>query len=91
MKQLNKIIIGRGEVKGYTLTQVDKTDLGYIYEKKCNDTQKVSYEVFKHRESKRFDCVSYPSSKAFGIWAWDCKSLEKAKEKLYNFKIKKPT
>ncbi len=86
MKQLNKTIQGRGEVKGYFFTQLEKTNLGYIYEKKCIETNKLSYEVFKHKENKHFDCVSYPSSKAFGVWAWDCLTLEKAKDILYNFK-----
>ena len=87
MKELQQQFQGRGEVKGYTFTQVSKTDLGYIYQKELDG--KISYEVFKHKENKRFDCVSYPTSNSFGVWAWDCKTLEKAMERLNNFIPKK--
>ena len=84
MKQLQQQFQGRGEVKGYTFTQIRVTDLGFIYSKELNGS--LSYEVFKRKENKRFDCISYPTSNSFGVWAWDCKTLERAEEILNNFK-----
>ena len=84
MKQLQQQFKGRGEVKGYNFTQVQKSDLGYVYQKELNGS--LSYEVFKRKENKRFDCISYPTSNSFGVWAWDCKTLERAEEILNNFK-----
>lgn len=83
MKQLQQQFQGRGEVKGYTFTQIRVTDLGFIYSKELNGS--LSYEVFKRKENKRFDCISYPTSNSFGVWAWDCKTLERAEEILNKF------
>ena len=84
MKQLQQQFQGRGEVKGYTFTQIRVTDKGFIYSKELNGS--LSYEVFKRKENKLFDCISYPTSNSFGVWAWDCKTLERAEEILNNFK-----
>lgn len=83
MKQLQQQFQGRGEVKGYTFTQIRVTDKGFIYSKELNGS--LSYEVFKRKENKRFDCISYPTSNSFGVWAWDCKTLERAEEILNRF------
>lgn len=72
---------GRGEVKGYIFTQTYKTDRAFIYEVYSDDS--IHYEVFKRLLNKRFACESYPTSKAFGIWAWTCMTLEDALDKLY--------
>lgn len=88
MKELSKTIVGRGEVKGYVFTQIENNGLGYIYEKRCIETNKISYEVFKRKENKYFDCISYPSSKSFGVWAWDVQNLPYAIEVLATFKEK---
>ena len=66
MKQLQQQFQGRGEVKGYTFTQIRVTDLGFIYSKELNGS--LSYEVFKRKENKRFDCISYPTSNSFGVF-----------------------
>lgn len=84
MKELQQQFKGRGEVKGYTFTQIRVTDKGFIYSKELNGS--LSYEVFKRKENKRFDCISYPTSNSFGVWALDCKTLERAEEILNNFK-----
>ena len=42
----------------------------------------MRYEVFKKRLNNRFGNVSYPTDKAFDIWAWTCMNLERAKKKL---------
>jgi len=83
MKQLQQQFQGRGEVKGYTFTQIRVTDLGYIYQKELDD--QISYEVFKRKENKLFDYIYYPTSNSFGVWAWDCKTLERAEEILNRF------
>lgn len=80
MKQLQVEFTGRGQVKGFKFTQIEKTAYGYIYE--VNTGNSVHYEVFKHKENKRYECVSYPSNKAFGVWAWTYRSLESTQSKL---------
>lgn len=80
MKQLREIFSGEGEVRGYTFTQIKKNDRAYLYEVLCDETGIKHWEVFKHRENSRFGCISYPSSKAFGDWAWCFAVFEKALE-----------
>ena len=78
MKQLKENFTGKGQVKGFTFTQIKKNEHAYIYE--VNTGNSIHYEVFKHKENTQFNCVSYPSNKAFGIWAWTCGNLEKANQ-----------
>lgn len=79
MKELDKVIKGRGEVKGYTFTQVKMSKYAYIYVQKYDETGEVhSYEVFERKINKQFDCVSYPKSTSFGSWAWSCKAYNDA-------------
>lgn len=66
-KPLPKQFHGMGEVKGYLFTQIRQTNKAFIYEVSSGDSK--YYEVFLRKENRRFACVSYPSSKAFGIWA----------------------
>jgi len=61
-------------------TQIRKTDCGFIYA--MGQGGYIHYEVFKKRLNRRFGTVSYPTDKAFGIWAWTCMTLERAKDKL---------
>ena len=79
MKELKEYFTGRGQVKGYVFNQIKRTNHAYLYEVKENDI--IHYEVFKRRENTMYDCVSYPSDKAFGLWAWTFMNLEKAEEK----------
>lgn len=76
MKQLEKSFIGKGQVRGFKFTQIKKNDKAYIY--KVTDKSIKHYEVFKHKENIRFGCVSYPSNKSFGIWAFTTPCLERA-------------
>tara|TARA_R110000764_G_scaffold55229_1_gene120618 strand:- start:70 stop:321 length:252 start_codon:yes stop_codon:yes gene_type:complete len=76
MKQLQKEFIGKGQVKGFKFTQIKQNENGYIYEVKANGL--IHYEVFKHVENTRYECVSYPSNKAFGLWAKTYKQLDSA-------------
>ena len=80
MKELRKTFTGIGQVKGYEFLQICKTEYGYLYEVKEKDA--IHYEVFKRRENTLYDCVSYPTDKAFGLWAWTCSDLERAEDKL---------
>lgn len=87
MKELREEFIGKGQVRGFRFTQVKKTEFGYIYEIDTKNT--THYEVFKRVYNSRYNCISYPSSKAFGIWAWTTNCLGKANNILEDIKIRK--
>jgi len=53
-----------------TYTQIGKNDNAYLYEITDSHTDHIYYEVFKRQENRRFNCISYPTDKAFGKWAW---------------------
>ena len=84
MRQLKSDFIGRGEVKGFEFTQLKKTDYGYIYA--VNTGEEVRFEVFKHKENYKYNCVLYPKTKSFGIWAWTTGTFEHACEILESLK-----
>ena len=65
MKPLEITFIGKGEVKGFIFTQIKKSEKAYIY--KVETEVSKHYEVFKHKENTQFNCISYPSSKGFGV------------------------
>lgn len=79
IKPLPKQFQGKGEVKGYLFNQISKTDKAFLYEVGQGGTK--HYEVFKKKINRRYACISYPTSKAFGIWAWTYMSLEQAIKK----------
>ena len=79
MKPLPKQFHGRGEVKGYLFTQIRQADKAFIYE--VSSGNRKHYEVFKKLVNRRYACVSYPTSKAFGIWAWNYMKIKKARKK----------
>ena len=81
MRELKKSFTGIGQVRGYAFNQITATPYGYIYTK-TNSMGSKSFEVFKRVKNRRFDCISYPSDKAFGIWAWNVGTLERAQEVL---------
>lgn len=74
IKPLAMQFIGRGEVKDYLFSQISQADKAFSGDSK-------HYDVFKKIINKRYACVSYPTSKAFGIWAYTKMSLESAIEK----------
>ena len=78
MKELKEYFVGVGQVKGYIFNQIKRTNTAYLYEVSENNV--VHYEVFKRRENKLYDCISYPGAESFGVWAWTCMSLERAEE-----------
>jgi len=85
MLELRSNFDGIGEVKGYQFNQIEASQKGFIYSVICKETGKVHYEVFKRKEHKKSDRVSYPTSKAFGKWAWTASNLQKAQHRLKNF------
>ena len=84
MRELKKHFEGKGEVKGYTFTQISSSVSSYIYEVEQGGHK--HYEVFKklvrRNTFKGFNYIPYPNSRAFGFWAWTCMSLKAAKKKL---------
>ena len=83
MKQLRKEFDGIGEVRGFSFKQICETEKGFIYEKTGYNCK--TWEVFKRIENTQYDCISYPKSASFGIWAWNVSSIEKAQDKLNSF------
>ncbi len=75
-------------------TQIEVSPKGYIYAHTVPNGTKY-YEVFKRVEyaphhkqkslSKHASWVLFPGDEAFGKWAWCCRTLEKAQERLNNF------
>ncbi|WP_312133709.1 hypothetical protein [Empedobacter sp.] len=78
MRSLKRKFEGKGEMKDFTFTQIARNDFAVIYEKVYKNHIKKTYEVFEIKINSRFNLESYPTSKAFGIWAWDIETLEKA-------------
>lgn len=76
IKPLDKFFIGRGEVRGFKFLQVYMTENAFLYE--INNAGQLHYEVFKYKVNKRYGCISYPTAKAFGIWAWTYMTFEYA-------------
>jgi hypothetical protein len=70
MKELETTFIGKGQVKGFIFTQVKKSEKAYVYHVNTGSTE--HYEVFRRKENKQFNCISYPGMHAFGIWAFTC-------------------
>lgn len=85
IKELRAEFNGIGEVKGYSFKQLARTKLGYIYEVTSNEGAK-HYEVFRRKVNNQYNCITYPSSKGFGIYAWTTSSLLHAQERLNSFK-----
>ncbi len=83
IKQLPRQFTGRGEVRGFLFTQLEVTDTAFLYTVEAEGT--IYFEVFRKRENARYGCVSYPTSKAFGIWAWTYLTKEEAIRKLEEF------
>ena len=83
IKDLDMTFMGRGQVKGYKFTQISTTDYGFLYEVNTGDTK--YYEVFKKVINHRFARISYPTNKAFGVWAWTTPDINRAFQILNNF------
>jgi hypothetical protein len=79
MKELDNYFIGRGEVKGFSFSQLDSNSKAYLYE--VNTGYSVHYEVFERKENTRFNCVTYPNSNSFGKFAWCITDKDEALER----------
>jgi hypothetical protein len=47
-----------------------------------SENGRIHYEVFKRKENTLYDCISYPTDKAFGKWAFTCMTRDSAFNKL---------
>ena len=72
-------LVNRNKMKGLkshyqrvtrTYVQLLQSDGAYMYEVTDSETDHVYYEVFEKRYNRRFNCICYPTDKAFGKWAW---------------------
>jgi len=88
-KQLANEFQGVGEVKGKLFKQLKKTPYAYLYQVGCSDGHPIYYEVFRKRVNTRFNTVTYPTSKGFGIYAWTCMSYDAAIAKFKEINTKK--
>lgn len=80
VKELEKEFNGRGEVRGYRFTQRAFNGYAYVYEVRGIEEGTCWWEVFERKVNTQFDCVSYPTSKAFGRWAFTSMHPTKTKE-----------
>lgn len=81
MKELKKEFIGIGEVRGFQFKQLQANGYAYLYEVVNPESNNTHYEVFERVENTIFDCISYPKSKSFGVWAWCIHDYDKAIKK----------
>ena len=85
IKQLPDRFPGKGEVKGYEFALMCKTVRGFCYKVSlCGII--THYEVFHLKINNRWACISYPTSKGFGIWAWTYTCQGEATQKLNSLK-----
>ena len=85
MKELEINFTGRGEVRGFEFHQVYKDMFGYIYQVNT-PFGSTHYEVFERKVNSRYNTVTYPSSKAFGRYAFTFKTITSAMNKLNELK-----
>lgn len=71
---------GRGEVRMFEFKQIEKSDTAYVYEVKPPDCP-VHFEVIKRMINTRFNRVSYPGAKSFGLTGWSYRTFEEAQQK----------
>lgn len=81
-KQLQLEFIGKGQVRGFKFTQINQSLYGFLY--KVDSGNSIYYEVFRKRLNTQYNCISYPSDKSFGIWAWTTPSFNKAVDMFNN-------
>ena len=67
---------------GFDYRQIRKNEKAYIYSQSLNG-KIIAYEVFEHKVNQYYNCVSFPTSNAFGVWAWTYHNLQDAVNK-YN-------
>lgn len=82
---------GKGEVKGFSFSQIKQRDNMYIY--KVTSEEEVHYELFERNLVHKFDFetktqlddmkVKYPKSGDFGVWAWTFANYQDALDRLH--------
>lgn len=90
MKQLAEKLTKNGFV--YEL--VKRNDYKAIYSQTTQDGQLLGYEVFRIRKNKQWEmhgkvfpaAETFPTDNDFGITAWSCRTLERAKERYAEIK-----
>lgn len=88
INSIKKYFIGKGQVKCFHFRQMSKTNSAYLY--LVNTGDRIYYEVFRKRINHRYGCISYPTIKAFGIWAWTTPDLARAFEILNDLSREEP-
>ena len=76
MKELEKEYIGTGQVRGFKFKRELFNERAFIYS--VTTENETHFEVFLRKENTQYNCISYPSDKAFGIWAWTYNSWSDA-------------
>ena len=76
IKELLKEFTGKGETRDLQFTQIFENGSWYVYQ--VDYEGQTWYEVFKRKVNSYYKTVTYPSSKAFGVWAWSSKSYKRA-------------
>ena len=101
MKQLEDVINGAKDVKGYVLTRIAITDDAYAYKATNVEYGDTHYEVFERRCTKggnatisgkvvTFDAKEiYPSSENYGVWAWCTNDINKVGDIMADISRKK--
>ena len=79
IENLPQQFIGKGEVKDFVFTKIKESDKAFVYEVDSG-CSKNHYEVFRKKAKTNSVRYCYPTSKAFGGWAWCPSSLKKALE-----------
>lgn len=79
IKDLADEIVGVGEVSGFVFRKERSDGCAYLYSVH-GGSGRVYYEVFERRVNSRYNVVSYPKAKAFGIWALTTYDEELANE-----------
>lgn len=49
VRELEKVFMGRGEVKGFYFEQVAESDKAYLYRVTCVEGARPYYEIFERR------------------------------------------
>jgi hypothetical protein len=80
MKNLEKQFTGRGEVRGFKFNQLLEINEAFLYQ--VENQGAIHYEVIKKVVNPRFNRVSYPGSKSWGLNGWTAYSLEQAISRL---------
>lgn len=82
-KELEASFFGKGESKGDYFQLLRQSKKAYLY-KRSSPEGNIYFEVFKKKINQQYNCVSYPKSKSFGIWAW-CFTRDQFTEALQKF------